>query len=208
MTDQDFLHLKKLFYLNSGSIACLFSCQAASNNHIRHVFSLFFSTFDKSNSLFLSQNLPPVWLNWFHQRKETNYRQLFCFYVYSIRGSCRPKVTKPISFNCVSLWSICNASAGLAVQPQNSWFVFWLGLSVWRLHVLLVHAWVLYRYSNVLVRLIGDSRLTLGVSVGGCLSLLSLCCPVMDWQSVQGIPRLLPTASWDKLQHLFDLDLD
>jgi len=54
VTDQDFLHLKKLFYLNSGSIACLFSCQAASNNHIRHVFSLFFSTFDKSNSLFLS----------------------------------------------------------------------------------------------------------------------------------------------------------
>ena len=46
------------------------------------------------------------------------------------------------------------------------------------------------------VRLIGDSKLSLGVSVSvcGCLSRLSLCGPV------QGVPRLSPNDRWDRLQ--------
>ena len=57
------------------------------------------------------------------------------------------------------------------------------GLSVWSLHVLLVYMWVLSGYSgflppskNMHIRLIGDSKLSLGVSVSvcGCLSRLSL----------------------------------
>jgi len=63
-------------------------------------------------------------------------------------------------------------------------------LSVWSLLVLPVDAWVLSGYSSFLppsknmhVRLTGDSKLSLGVSVSvcGCLSRLSLCGPVMDW---------------------------
>ena len=52
------------------------------------------------------------------------------------------------------------------------------------------------------VRLIGDSKLSLGVSVSvnGCLSRLSLCGPVMDWRPVQGVPRLSPEDCWDRLQ--------
>ena len=59
-----------------------------------------------------------------------------------------------------------------------------------------------HRPKNMHVRLIGDSKLTLGMSVtmNGCLSHLSLCCPVMDWRPVQGVPRLLPNDSWDMLQ--------
>ena len=34
----------------------------------------------------------------------------------------------------------------------------------------------------------------------GCLSRLSLCGPVMDWRSVQGVPRLSPEDCWDRLQ--------
>ena len=34
----------------------------------------------------------------------------------------------------------------------------------------------------------------------GCLSRLSLCGPVMDWQPVQGVPRLSPNDRWDRLQ--------
>ena len=83
------------------------------------------------------------------------------------------------------------------------------GLSVWSLHVLPVYAWVLSGYSvflplskNMHVRLIGDSKLSLGVkvSVCGCLSRLSLCGPVMDWRPVQGVSRLSPDDHWDKLQ--------
>ena len=49
------------------------------------------------------------------------------------------------------------------------------------------------------VRLTVDSTLTVGLSVSmaGCWS---LCGPVMDWQPVQGGPRLLPNDSWDRLQ--------
>ena len=63
------------------------------------------------------------------------------------------------------------------------------GLSVWSLHVLSVYAWVLSGFSGFLplskhmhVRLIGNSKLSLGVSVSvnGCLSRFSLCGPVMD----------------------------
>ena len=46
------------------------------------------------------------------------------------------------------------------------------GLSVWSLHVLPVYAWVLSRYSSYLppsknmhIRLIGDSKLSLGVGL-------------------------------------------
>ena len=87
------------------------------------------------------------------------------------------------------------------------------GLSVWSLHALPVYAWVLSGYSgflppskNMHVRLIGDTKLSLGVSVSmcgcciGCLSCLSLCGPVMDWRPVQGIPRLSPDDRWDSLQ--------
>ena len=87
---------------------------------------------------------------------------------------------------------------------SSSW-----GLSVWSLHVLPVNAWVLSGCSgflppskNMHVRLIGVSKLSLGlsVSVHGCLPRLSLCGPVMDWRPVQGVPRLSPDDRWDRLQ--------
>jgi len=55
---------------------------------------------------------------------------------------------------------------------------------------------------NMHVRLIGDSKLSLGVSVSvcGCLSRLSLCGPMMDWRPVQGVPSLSPDDRWDRLQ--------
>ena len=83
------------------------------------------------------------------------------------------------------------------------------GLSVWSLHVLPVYVWLLFGYSgflppsrNMHVRLIGVSKLSLGVSVSvcGCLSRLSLCGPVMDWRPVQVAPRLSPDDRWDALQ--------
>ena len=71
-----------------------------------------------------------------------------------------------------------------------------------------MYAWVLSGYSgflppskNMHVRLIGDSKLSLGCErVCGCLSHLSLCDPVMDWRPVQGVPRLSPDDRWDRLQ--------
>ena len=80
-------------------------------------------------------------------------------------------------------------------QQEGSWFESQLVLSVWSLHVLPVSAWVLSGYSgflppskNMHVRLIGDSKLSLGVSVsvGDCLS---LCGPVMGWRPVPASPR-------------------
>merc|ERR1712035_185044 len=63
------------------------------------------------------------------------------------------------------------------------------GLSVWSLHVLPVPAWVLSGYSGFLpqskdmhVRLIGDSKLSVGVNVrvNGCSS---LCVgPAINWR--------------------------
>ena len=73
------------------------------------------------------------------------------------------------------------------------------GLSAWSVDVFPVYAWVLSRYSdffppykNVHVRLIGDSKLSLGgnVSVHGCVSCLCLCGPVMDWRPAQSVPGL------------------
>ena len=60
------------------------------------------------------------------------------------------------------------------------------------------------------VRLTGDSKLSLGVivSVCGCLSRLSLCGPVMDWRTVQGVPRLSPNDSWDRLPPPRNPELD
>ncbi|XP_060770970.1 uncharacterized protein LOC132881920 [Neoarius graeffei] len=50
------------------------------------------------------------------------------------------------------------------------------------------------------VRLTGDSKLTIGVNVSanGCLCLC--VSPVMTWCLVQGVPRLSPVVSWDRLQ--------
>ena len=73
------------------------------------------------------------------------------------------------------------------------------GLSVWSF--LTVCMWILSRYfcflplpKNIHVRLIGDSKLSPGVSVSlcGCVSRLSLCGLVMDWQPVQGVSCLSP----------------
>ena len=61
------------------------------------------------------------------------------------------------------------------------------GLSVWSLHVLHMYAWVLSGFlpppKDMHVRLIADSKLSLGVSesVHACVSRLCLCGPVMDW---------------------------
>ena len=52
---------------------------------------------------------------------------------------------------------------------------------------------------NMHVRLTGGSKLSLGVSVS-VHSCVSLCGLVMDWQPVQGVPRLSPNDSWDRLQ--------
>ena len=60
------------------------------------------------------------------------------------------------------------------------------------------------------LRLIGDSKLILGVCVSlyGCMSHLSLCGPVMDWRSIQGVACLFPNGCWDRLQPPHDPALD
>ena len=50
------------------------------------------------------------------------------------------------------------------------------------------------------VRFLGVSKLSVGVSV-------SVRGPVMDWLTVQGVPRLSPNDGWDRLQCLFNLYL-
>jgi len=84
-------------------------------------------------------------------------------------------------------------------NPNNS--------SVRRVHVLPMYAWILSRYSgflpppkNMHVRLIGDSKLSLGVSLSWQCCRLCLCGPEMNWRPVQGVPRLLPDDRWDRLQ--------
>ena len=49
-------------------------------------------------------------------------------------------------------------------------------------------------------RLIGDSKLPVGlnVRVSGCLSLC--VSPAVNWRLVQGVPHLSPNVSWDRLQ--------
>ncbi|MED6292097.1 hypothetical protein CHARACLAT_030236 [Characodon lateralis] len=47
---------------------------------------------------------------------------------------------------------------------------------------------------NMTVRLIGFSKLN--ECVHGCLSCVSLCCPVMDWRPVQCVSSLSPVEHW------------
>jgi len=81
------------------------------------------------------------------------------------------------------------------------------GHSVWSLHVLPMYTSVLSGYYGLHVRLIGDSKLSLGVTVSmhGCVSRLSLCGRVMDRRPIQGVPCLLPDDRWDRLQPICDL---
>ena len=60
---------------------------------------------------------------------------------------------------------------------------------------------------NIHVRLIGDSKLTLGVSVSawGYLSRLSLCGLVMDCWPIQGVSCLSSSDSWDQLDGWMDM---
>ena len=44
------------------------------------------------------------------------------------------------------------------------------------------------------------SLVSLNVIVDGCVSHLSLCGPVMDWQPVQAVPCIPSNDSWDRLQ--------
>jgi len=75
---------------------------------------------------------------------------------------------------------------------------------VWWLAPFCVESGFLPPPKNMHARLIGDSKLTLGmtVSVVGCFS---LCGPVMDWRPVQGVQCLLPIDRCDSLQPLFSV---
>jgi len=73
----------------------------------------------------------------------------------------------------------------------------------WGLYCVFLYSGCLPLSKNMHIRLIGVSKIVLGGEcehVCGCLSRLSLCGPVMDWRSVQGVPRLLPDDRWDRLQ--------
>ena len=90
------------------------------------------------------------------------------------------------------------AAISFSLIPDLSYWAMYRSL-----HVLPVYAWVLFGYSDFLplstnmhVRLIGVSKIVLR-SECGCLS---LCGPVMDRRTVQGVPRLSPNDSWDRLQ--------
>ena len=107
--------------------------------------------------------------------------------------------------DCTVVWWLAPSPHSKKVPGSTSGW----GLSVWSLHVLPVYTWVLSGYSDFLppskdmhVRLIGDSKMSLGVSVSmcGCLSRLSLCGPVMDRRPVQGVPCLSPNDRWDRVQ--------
>jgi len=58
---------------------------------------------------------------------------------------------------------------------------------------------------NIHVRLISDSKLTVGVSVRSCLSCLSLCGHVMPSRV---FPCLEPNSNWDRLQFPCDPQMD
>jgi len=87
----------------------------------------------------------------------------------------------PERFNIVKVYFVFGLHSGVAVSivtSQQGSNPGW-GLSVWSLHVLPVYAWVRSAYSgflpplkNMHVKLIDNSKLTLGVSVrvDGCLS--------------------------------------
>ena len=55
--------------------------------------------------------------------------------------------------------------------------------------------------------LIGDFNLSLGVSVHGYLSNLSLCGPVMVWRPIRGLACLSPNGIWNMLQSPATLSL-
>jgi len=74
-------------------------------------------------------------------------------------------------------------------------------------HVLSGYSGFLPPSKNMRVRLIGDSKLSVGVSVS-VHECLSLCGPVIDWRPVQSVPHLSPNDSWDRLQPCRDPKLD
>ncbi|MED6258535.1 hypothetical protein ATANTOWER_008719 [Ataeniobius toweri] len=50
---------------------------------------------------------------------------------------------------------------------------------------------------NMTVRLSGYSKnCSMIVCVHDCLSCVSLCCPVVNWQPLKGVPRLSPDDCW------------
>ena len=57
--------------------------------------------------------------------------------------------------------------------------------------------WVLHHPKTCVLGWLVTLKLSLGVSVCGCLS---LCGPVMDWWPVQGVLCLFPDDCWDRLQ--------
>ncbi|MEQ2245968.1 hypothetical protein ILYODFUR_033571 [Ilyodon furcidens] len=83
-------------------------------------------------------------------------------------------------------------------------------LSAWSLHVLPVHAWVLSGYSGFLpqskdmtVRLIGLSKLALGVN-GACTVVCPAClCVALRWTGDRSRvhPASCPQTSGDRHQH-------
>ena len=77
---------------------------------------------------------------------------------------------------------------------------------MWSLHILLVQAmsclqelWPLPTIQKHALRLIGDSKLTLILTVG-VYDCLSLCWPCDGLATVQGVLCFLPNGSWDRLQ--------
>jgi len=109
------------------------------------------------------------------------------------------------SYGCTVVWWLAASPHSMRVPGLSPGW----GLSVWSGYVLTVYVWVLSGYSgilplpkNIYVRLIGDSKLTLGVNVSadGFWPRLSLHGHVMDWRPVQGLPCFSPNDSWDRLQ--------
>ena len=126
--------------------------------------------------------------------------------ITSIAFSSTLSEIRKTNWGCTVVWRLAPSSHSERVPGLiPAW-----GLSVWSLHVLSVYAWLLSGYSgflppskNMHIRLIGVSKIVLRSEcecVCGCLSRLSLCGPVMDWQPVQGVPCLSPDDSWDRLQ--------
>ncbi|MEQ2285151.1 hypothetical protein AMECASPLE_028915 [Ameca splendens] len=83
----------------------------------------------------------------------------------------------------------------VALQQERSWVQLPGGLSAWSC-VMCGFSPGTLASSQITVRLIDLFKLPLAVSgcVNGCLSVMSLCVPAMDWRPVQGGPRPSPTA--------------
>ncbi len=94
-------------------------------------------------------------------------------------------------------WFHCNTGlymGGTVVHQGKVWTCRPAG-ALWSLHVLPLPAWVFSGCSgfhpqskDMQVRLTGDSKLPVGVSVNGCLSLC--VSPVIDWGPIQGVPLI------------------